>query len=411
MTDVLHLSARDRQGGAARATYRLHRGLREIDVDSEMLVQKKVTENPSIHGYEGTFGAVYDVVRRKLDALPVLRYRDRDQSLYSPAWLPDRRRSVIKSINPDLIHLHWIAGGFIQPKTISTFEAPIVWTLHDMWPFTGGCHYAKSCEKYTDSCGSCPHLASNSPEDLSRSVWSRKETAWKDITFTIVTPSRWLANCAEDSSLFSDVNVEVIPNGLDVDSFSPRSSSNVKSRLNISEESRIICFGADWSTPRKGTDLLYDALGKIEASSDSVHLVVFGHSDSRNSSRTDIPSTHTGYVEENALREIYAAADLMVVPSRQEAFGQTASEALASGTPVVAFNATGLRDIVRHKETGYLAEPFNPRDLANGIDWVLGDSERRIRLSENAREDAVNRFSLQTVCAQYRELYNRTRYT
>lgn len=406
MTEVLHLSARDHQGGAARATYRLHRGLRELGVDSQMLVQKKVTEDPKIHGCEGSLGVAYDIIRRKLDRLPVLGYRDRDADLFSPAWLPERRKKSINQHNPELIHLHWISGGFLQPKTIAAFETPILWTLHDMWPFTGGCHYAKSCEKYTDRCGDCPHLDSTSEEDLSRSVWSRKHKSWKDMTVTVVAPSRWLANCAEKSSLFTNMPIEVIPNGLDVGSFTPQSSTNIRSRFGLNKESKIICFGADWSTERKGTDLLYDALSRIETPVDSVHLVVFGHADSNSASNIDIPTTYTGFVDENTLRDIYATADLMIVPSRQEAFGQTASEALASGTPVAAFDATGLQDIVLHKETGYLAKPFDPADLANGIDWILADRDRRDTLSENAREDAIDRFSVQNIAAQYRELYN-----
>jgi glycosyltransferase involved in cell wall biosynthesis len=191
-----------------------------------------------------------------------------------------------------------------------------------------------------------------------------------------------------------------------VSSFTPQSSTNIRSRFGLNKESKIICFGADWSTERKGTDLLYDALSRIEIPVDSVHLVVFGHADSSSASNIDIPTTYTGFVDENTLRDIYSTADLMVVPSRQEAFGQTASEALASGTPVVAFDATGLQDIVLHKKTGYLAKPFDPEDLANGIDWILADRDRRDTLSENAREDAIDRFSLQTIAAQYRELYN-----
>lgn len=407
MTDILHLSARDNQGGAARATYRLHRGLRGIGVDSQMLVQKKVTDDPTVHGPSGKLGAGYDVIRRKLNELPVHRYTDRNSEIFSPAWLPERRAATVADHDPSLVNLHWVAGGFLHPRTLSELDVPIVWTLHDMWPFTGGCHYTGDCTKYERSCGACPHLKSDDANDLSRSTWTEKHDAWNDISFSVVAPSTWLANCAKNSALFSKAEVEVIPNGLDVESFRPRQSDAVRTTLGIDSDTKLVCFGADWDTPRKGTDLLYDALEKLDNSTETIEVVVFGHTDPEKAPETDVPVTYVGFVEENTLRGLYSDADVVVVPSRQEAFGQTASEAMASGTPVVAFDSSGPRDIVEHRETGYLAEPFDTADLARGIDWVLSDNNRRQRLSERSRKTAVERFSLETVARQYQDLYNR----
>jgi glycosyltransferase involved in cell wall biosynthesis len=391
MTDVLHLSARDNKGGAARATYRLHCGLRDLGVTSP----------------GGRLGVIYDTVRRKLDALPVWRYRDRNPGFFSPAWLPEHRDAGVRRHQPDIVNLHWIAGGFLHPKTVAQFESPVVWTLHDMWPFTGGCHYVGSCEKYEDSCGACPHLGSNDPDDLSRSTWERKHEAWQDIDFTVVAPSKWLATCAKASSLFGNATVKVIPNGLDIESFRPRPPDSVRSRLGISLDANLICFGADWGSLRKGTDLLLDALTRLETQADGVQVAVFGHVDTDHTPDLDIPVKYLGFVDEDVLKGLYSDADVVVVPSRQEAFGQTASEALASGTPVVAFNATGPRDIVDHEETGYLAIPFEVDDLARGIDWILADADRQERLSERARKVAIERFSVPTVATQYRTLYDR----
>lgn len=406
MTDVLHLSARDNKGGAARATYRLHRGLRDLGVASRMLVQRRVTDDQTVDGPGGRPGVVYDIARRKIDGLPVRRYRNREPDLFSPAWLPERRGARVRHHQPDIVNLHWVAGGFLHPKTVARFESPVVWTLHDMWPFTGGCHYARSCGKYEDSCGACPRLGSDDPDDLSRSTWERKHEAWQDMEFTVVAPSEWLASCAEASSLFRNAAVEIIPNGLDVESFRPRQPDSVRSRLGIDSDANLVCFGADWATPRKGTDLLYDALARLETSADNVQVAVFGHADTDHAPDLDVPVEYLGFVDEDVLRGLYSDADVVVVPSRQEAFGQTASEALASGTPVVAFDATGAKDIVDHEETGYLAIPFDVDDLARGIDWVLADVDRYERLSERAREVAVERFSVPAVAAQYRALYD-----
>jgi len=405
MTGVLHLSARDNLGGAARATYRLHRGLQDLGVASRMLVQRKVTRDETVRGPNGYLGAAYDIARRKIDSLPTRRYDGRKTDIFSPAWLPERRAKAVRRADPDVVNLHWVAGGFLQPRTISRFDPPLVWTLHDMWPFTGGCHYAESCTKYQDSCGACPQLGSDDATDLSRSTWERKHEAWHDVDMTVVAPSRWLADCATASSLFRDASVEVIPNGLDVESFRPRESSTVRDQLDIDPETNLVCFGASWDKPRKGTDLLFDALRRLDTPAESIQVAVFGHANAAETPELDVPVRYLGFVGENTLRGLYSDADVMVVPSRQEAFGQTASEALASGTPVVAFDATGPRDIVDHKLTGYLASPFDVEDLARGIDWVLGDADRRERLSERAREIAVERFSIPTVAGRYRELY------
>lgn len=406
MAEVLHLSARDRLGGAARATYRLHRGLLDLGIDSQMLVQRQTTDDETVIGPEGWVGAAYDIARRQIDTLPIRRYPNRDTNTFSPAWLPERKSAWVSDNKPEIVNLHWVAGGFLHPKTVTQFEAPVVWTLHDMWPFTGGCHYTESCTKYTNCCGSCPRLGSGKAGDLSRSTWKRKHKAWEEQEFTVVAPSRWLAGCAEASSLFEGATLEVIPNGLDVESFRPRAPNRVRSRLGIDPEVNLICFGADWETPRKGTDLLYEALEKIDTQAESVQVAVFGHINN-SIPDPDVPIHRLGFVDDEVLQGLYSDTDVMVVPSRQEAFGQTVSEALASGTPVVAFDATGPKDIVDHKRTGYLATPFDTDDLAQGIDWVLADTDRRKRLSKQARKSAVEQFSIKTVSYKYQKLYDR----
>jgi glycosyltransferase involved in cell wall biosynthesis len=405
--DVLHLSTRDSQGGAARATYRLHRGLLDLGVDSQMIVQKKVTDDSTVHGPSGKLGAIYDITRRKLNELPVRRYPDRTTEIFSPAWLPGHRTAAVVNQGPDLVNLHWIAGGFLRPRRVKEFDVPFVWTLHDMWPFTGGCHYTAECTKYEQRCGACPLLGSDEPNDLSRSTWMRKRKAWSEVSFSIVAPSTWLAECARNSTLFSEADINVIPNGLDVDLFRPQQSNSVRTELGISSDANLVCFGADWETPRKGMDLLYDALEKLDRSTSTIEVAIFGHTSQEKVPKIDIPVTYVGFVEDDTLQRLYSDADVVVVPSRQEAFGQTASEALASGTPVVAFDATGPKDIVDHEETGYLAEPYDTTDLARGIEWVLADDNRRKQLSDKARKTAVDRFSIEAVAQQYRELYNR----
>lgn len=367
-----------------------------------MFVQRRLTDDADVHGLGGVPGQLYANVRRRLDRLPLKRYPNRDRTPFSPAWLPERRAGRIREFDPDVVHLHWVTGGFLHPATLKDIRAPIVWTCHDMWPFTGGCHYAKSCEKYERRCGSCPRLASDTERDLSRRTWDRKSAAFEDVEITVVAPSRWMAECASNSSLLEGSTVEVIPNGLDTERFRPREPDRVRSKFGVDEEASLVVFGADSAVPRKGHDLLVEALGELEAP-DDVHVVGFGSEDPLDVE--GVATTSLGYLSESDLLGLYSDADAVVVPSRQESFGQLASEALSSGTPVVAFDATGVRDIVDHEATGYLAEPFDPDDLARGIEWVLADGDRWRRLSERARSVAEERYSLRTVARRHRKLY------
>ena len=399
---ILHLSTSDTKGGAARAAYRLHSGLKSQGVDSSMLVQYKNSEDEDVYGPDGPVGKIWSRVRRKFDRLPSWLYSDRDPELFSSAWTPENRGTRIKRQNPDIIHLHWIAAGFLKPATIGNLDVPIVWTLHDMWPFTGGCHYSKSCSKYRQRCGKCPHLGSTRAEDLSRSVWQRKYSAWESTNFHVVGPSRWIANCAKKSTLFSEADISVIPNGLNVDSFRPEPSDVIRTQLSVDNKTNLVGFAFN-DAEHKGMDLMHDAINLCDASGADIQFVQFG---SENETVVDGKNTYNvGFLDDDDLRALYNEVDAIVVPTRTETFGQVASEALASGTPVVAFDATGPKDIVNHKTTGYLAEPFDPRDLVKGIKWVVQDSSRNEKLSHEARKAAEERFSIRTVASQYEKLY------
>ena len=404
-TNVLHLSARDRIGGAARATYRIHRSLAEVGVHSNILAQRRTTNEESVYGLSGVVGMLYDSIRRKLDQLPLIQYRDRDPELFSPAWIPDRVKTRVKRTDPDVTHLHWVAGGFLKPATVRDLPQPVVWTLHDMWPFTGGCHYAKDCERYIESCGSCPHLGSEFNNDLSRRVFRNKSEALDGVDIRVVTPSTWLARQAERSSLLGDCPIETIPNPVDTEQFRPRESNGLRQQLGLSSEKLLIGTGANRTSRRKGMDLFFEAITELSVPASEAELVLFGRTDSAARSDTEYDLNVTGFVDDETLRRLFSELDVLIVPSRQEAFGQTASEALASGTPVVAFDTTGLSTIVTHESTGYLADPFDSADLARGIEWVVADEERRGRLGTRARTDALERFDMPVVASQYRRIY------
>ena len=165
---ILLLSTCDITGGAARAAFRLHYGLRHIGLQSQMLVQDKKSDGRHVIGPIPIFSKSLGKIRPYLDRLPLKLYPNRKATIFSVEWIPDSILSYIDKINPDVIHLHWICGGFIPIRYLRKIKKPIVWTLHDMWAITGGCHYAGNCERYKESCGRCPQLGSKREKDLSR---------------------------------------------------------------------------------------------------------------------------------------------------------------------------------------------------------------------------------------------------
>lgn len=406
---VLLVSNYDVQGGAARASYRLHKGLECLGVSSEILVNYKSSDDDNVRLMPTRFGEKFKGIRSKLNRLPLKLYPKLGPVIFSPQWVPDSLVDEVAKINPDVINLHWVCEGYMQIETLARFNQPVVWTLHDMWAFTGGCHYSESCDRYLDTCGACPQLHSTQDGDISRWIWQRKADAWQNLNLTLVTPSHWLAECAKSSSLFEKYPVKVIANGLDPDVYRPLDRSQVRDSLNLPQHKQLVLFGAMQGTEDrwKGFPLLVPALQSLSKSGweDRIELVVFGSSEPESAIDVGFKIHYLGRLEDEMLAKVYAAADVMVVPSRYEAFGQTASEALACGTPVVAFDVTGLKDIVDRHENGYLAQPYDSEDLARGIAWVLEDGERHQKLCRNARLKVEAKFTLEVQAREYQKLY------
>ena len=404
---ILHLSTSDLESGGARAAYRLHAGLKSLECNSQMLVRAKSSKDATVISEK----SILTKLGPPSSGLPLRFYPQRDGAMFSAQWFPDALHPKIEQIKPDLINLHWICNGFLRIETITKFKQPIVWTLQDMWPFTGGCCYNQECRLYKDSCGKCPQLKSSSQSDLSHWIWKRKVQAWKDTNLTVVAPSRWIADCARESFLFRNRRIEVTPFCLDTQTYKPANQKFARELLNLPADKQLVLFGAISATSdrRKGFHLLEPALQKLSLNGwgDKIELVIFGSSKPKHPVDLGFKAHYLGHLHDDlSLVLAYSAADVMIVPSLQESFGQTASEALSCGTPVVAFNATGLKDIVDHQQNGYLANPFEIEDLAQGIAWVLEDANRHQQLKAQAREKAEKAFSLEVQASSYVSLYN-----
>ncbi|WP_087068399.1 glycosyltransferase [Cyanobium sp. NIES-981] len=344
--------------------------------------------------------------------LPALQHTA-NPVLHSPAWLPCRLDRELNAFDADLLHLHWVQGEMLSIEAIGRLHKPLVWTLHDGWAFCGSEHYPDGAEDRRYQQGY--HRGNRPPNhhglDLDRWCWQRKRRHWKR-PMQLVCPSRWLASCVERSALLRDWPVRVIPHPLPTDLYRPWPQALARQLFALPAEAPLLLFGAIGGSrdPRKGWDLLAPALQQLAHTQPSLQVVVFGQSEPADPPRLGLPIHYVGALHDNqALALLYSSADVMVVPSRMEALGQTASEAQACGVPVVAFNATGLPDVVEHLRTGYLAAPFDPTDLAAGIRWVLEDDERRSKLGAMARSRAAQLWQPAGIARQYLEVYEQAR--
>lgn len=308
-----------------------------------------------------------------------------------------------ESASPDIIQLHWVGKETISIEEIGEIQVPLVWRLADMWPFCGAEHYTDKPEAFE-----CNSLDGRPPPALAwsdRWVWERKRRAWRQ-HIEIVCTTQWMCKQVRANGLFKRNRITVIPNCLDITQWRPVNKEIARASLSISNSERVIAFGAIGGTsdPRKGGDLLRQSLIELYSSGiRNVRLAIFGQAKSNN--EYPYPCSFLGHIhDDSALVSLYSAADLVVVPSRQESFGQIASEALACGTPVVAFAVGGLREVVDHQINGYLAEPCDAKNMATGIAWVLKNSGSI--MSSAARQKAIRCYSSKVVAQQYSSLYS-----
>ena len=384
--------------------------MRGAGEDSHLLVGTKVSDEPTVLGPDGFVQRLAGRVGARWDQWPLRQYPARKAGLFSPAAAPSFTPGRVRDIPRDITHLHWVANGFLRIEDFRMLGDPLVWSTHDMWALTGGCHYTDGCERYLKNCGWCPLLGSQEECDHSRKVWLRKRDSWRGINLTIVTSSRWMARLAHASPLFKDTRIEVIPNCLDTTFFIPRNRFAARSALGLPQHKLIILFGAlsVRGDQRKGLHLLDSALENLSASieRESVCLAAMGLSSPQGSTSYPFETHYLGVItEEDRLALSYAAADVFVAPSIEDNLPYTVMEAMSTGIPCVAFNTSGMPDLIDHEISGYLAKPFVIEDLAAGIKRVLLDRPLRELWGQNARGRVVDRFSQEVIVQQHMKLY------
>lgn len=392
---ILHLSTTDIKGGAGIAAYRLHRGLVSAGVESKMFVQRKYGIADDVLCSQGAIRKSFDFFCAAADKVIATALGPKNDDITSPALFASMDLRFIEKINPDIVHLHWICGGFLSPGKIAKIKKPIVWTMHDMWPFSGVSHYG----------------ALNGNNFLDMWAWKRKKRAWNGLhDMTAVSPSVWLADEAKTSDLFQNFKIEHIPNGIDTDIFKKHGTASSRKKYGLPLDKKLILFGAvnPLSGERKGYKLLIDVVHKLLASdiSKNVAVVVFGSADGHNID-FGLPTYFAGKISsEQDLAELYSAADIFIAPSKEDNLPNTVVESMACGTPVAAFHIGGMPDMIDDKINGVLIPAFETEPMAEEVASVLSDAGYRERLSVGARKKALEKFDIHTVVKKYYQLYN-----
>ncbi|MFW6389247.1 MAG: glycosyltransferase [Marinilabiliaceae bacterium] len=417
---VLHINQSDSTGGAAIAAIRLLDALRAGGSDARMLVLRSEGRHPGVTSLVRTRGQKF---RRDLKFLAeVFSYVPYEKNKKQRFTFSSGRFGYDLSRHPlvreaDILHLHWINQGMLSLHGLQKLlwlGKPIVWTLHDTWPFTGGCHYPGACSGFTVTCGQCPLLKSPGERDLSARQHKMKEAIYENASMTFVGCSKWIKEMAEKSSLVKkDLKhtVEHVFNPVDTSLFAPASDKRlVRQELGLPVDKKLVLFGAaNAKDPRKGADLLMRSLRNLSHThpglKNQLELVAFG----KNASAFEallpfrLHSFHVVHSQEKMAR-LYQAADMFVLPSQQDNLPNTVVESLSCGTPVVAFGIGGVPEMVRHGQTGYLAEVGKWRELGNGVISLLEDSRQ---YGTFARDFALQNFDPAIVAAQYQGIYDK----
>jgi glycosyltransferase involved in cell wall biosynthesis len=393
---VLLVNSFDAKGGASIAAMRLHQSLNKENIENQFLVQFKLSDNPEVLSETNFFIIFLNKVLSKLDAL-IGRVLLKDINNYSSAFFSSINMvNKINKLNPDIVHLHWTCNGMLSIEDIPKIQAPILWTMHDNWVFSDGCHNMSLCKNHQEETNKCSKYINY--------IHKRKMKAFdKKADIYFLSLSSWLHDLALKSTLIGNRKNYHLPNPIDTKVYSPIQQSIARKNFNLQIDKKIILFGAlnASSDKNKGLHLLFDVISKFK--DDEIEVVVFG--DNKPLAYQNFKFHNFGKIDnEQTLNLLLNAGNALVIPSLQENFSNLILEGLSASIPVVAFDVGGNKDLILHKENGYLAKPFNADDLKRGIDWILGHESSRA-LKEHARNSVLLRFDSKKVAKDYIQLY------
>ncbi len=399
---VVHLSISHR-GGAGIAAARSVAALRQRGIDAELWSIDGEPADPSLRNIPSSRW------RSRLENLPLRLYRHRRLfSAWSTNWMPTHLSDRINREKPDIVHLHWLGAGFMNLREIGRISVPTVWTLHDAWGITGGCHYPDSCRRFVAACGRCPQLGSTRLHDLS---WFNLRAKRRCLTklSAAVAPSEWLASLVRECGIFPEERLHVIPNGLDGADYRPLDRGRSRAALDLPADAIGLVAGAhDLGEPRKGVHLLRETMTILTRERPGEYRVLLYGSGAENAGFGEWPCrVHwLGAISSaTELARVLSAADVCLLPSLQDNLPNIALEAQACGCPVVGFDAGGLGEIIEPMRTGWLARQISPAALAEAISsWLEYAGGKTV--SSEARARFESRFTLAEHGRQLESLYS-----
>ena len=407
---VLHINTWGGIGGAFIASARLHQALLGAGIDSAYAYGRALNGSDSglakLPGYHKLNRRANPIesgltkVSRKAGLNDITRFSTFDLS----------NKSFFQAAS--VLNFHNLHSDFFSYLALPKLTAakPAVWTLHDMWSLTGHCAYSYECDRWKNGCGQCPALGAEPQvnRDATRWEWRLKNWAYDRARLTIVAPSEWLTQQAEQSPLLNRFDIQHIPNGIDTQTYQPLDPDYCRSELNIPKGKRVLMFAAQSLTnTRKGGDLLFKSLMALPSIlKQNTMLLTFGDGDDQTLNALGMETLALGYVNSDRLKAIlYSAADIFVFPTRADNLPLVLQESMACGTPMVSFNVGGVPDLVRPGITGLLAAPEDTSDLNAKLVQLLESDAERAEMRKRCREIAVNEYSIELQCDRYLNLY------
>ena len=412
---VLIVNTSESTGGAAVAAHRLMEALNNNGVKAKMLVAEKHSDSISVVGMQRHLAARWHFLWERWCIFCHLMFSrqhlfdiDMANSGFDITHTPEFKEA-------DVVHLHWVNQGMLSLKSVRKIlrsGKPVVWTMHDLWPATAICHYARACHAFKTGCHDCPLLPEHgSKNDLSEKIWKRKKQLYHASNIHFVTCSRWLEGEARQSALMTGQRVTNIPNVIDTRTFRPADRNEARHLARLPEGKRVILFVSQKVTDeRKGMAYFVEAMQKLVERhpgmrDDTVVALLGSHSDEV-AAQMPVPAYPLGYVaDEKSIAAIYNSADVYVLPSLEDNLPNTIMEAMACGVPCVGFRVGGIPEMIDHLRNGYVAHFKDSADLAEGIHWTLCTADPSA-LRANAVTKVVQNYSQQSVAMRYIEVYN-----
>lgn len=412
---VLIVNTSEKTGGAAVAANRLMEALKNNGVKAKMLVGDKQTDQITVVPLPHKGALRRHFLWERLTIFFRLHFQKKHLFEIDIANAGSDITKLPEFKEADVIHLNWINQGMLSLKSIRKIlrsGKPVVWTMHDLWPATGICHYARTCSAFRTGCHNCQLLPLHgSADDLSRKIWERKKKLYHGSNIHFVTCSRWLEEQAKQSALLTGQRISAIPNAIDTHVFCPSDKKEARLRAGLPATGRIILFVSQKVTDeRKGMTFFIDAINRLAADhpemKDNTAVAVLGGNSEQICQQISLTSYPLGYVSDDRLiANIYNSADVYVLPSLEDNLPNTIMEAMACGVPCVAFRVGGIPEMIDNQRNGYLANFKDAADLANGIRWTLDDADHDA-LSTACLHKVAHNYSQQSVAMRYIEVYN-----